>query len=130
MVAAKRLIEYFTFLAIFISCLGLLGLSTYMAKQRTKEICIRKSLGASVSAVIYIFSRGYIKLLIIANLISLPIVYFIMRKFLQVFAYKINLNLLIFVFIEFMVCMLAILSVGYQAYRSAIQNPAETLRYE
>jgi putative ABC transport system permease protein len=130
MVAAKRLIEYFTFLAIFISCLGLLGLSTYMAEQRTKEIGIRKSLGASVSAVIYLFSRGYIKLLLIANLISLPIAYFIMRKFLQVFAYKINLNLVIFAFIGFLVCVLAILTIGYQAYRSAIQNPAETLRYE
>ncbi len=129
-VAAKKLIEYFTFLTIFISCLGLLGLSTYMAEQRTKEIGIRKSLGASVSAVIFLFSRGYIKLLIIANLISLPIAYFIMRKFLQVFAYKINLNLVIFVFIGFLVCILAILTVGYQAYRSAIQNPAETLRYE
>jgi hypothetical protein len=128
--AAERLMWYFTILAILISGMGLYGLSTFMAERRTKEIGIRKVLGASSNNIVRIFSRDYLKIFILALLIAWPVGWLLMKKFLNVFAYRIDLRFWIFLVVGVFMCLLALLSVGFQAWRSSVQDPAENLRYE
>jgi len=128
--AAQKLMKYFTFLAVIISCLGLYGLSNFMAERRVKEIGIRKILGSTVTGIILKLSKEYLTLLLYANIIAWIIAFLVMKKFLEVFAYRINLGAGFFVVAAFAVSFLALLTVGYQAVKSASQNPAETLRYE
>jgi putative ABC transport system permease protein len=128
--SAERLMQYFTILSILISCMGLFGLATFMAERKTKEIGIRKVMGASGEKIIRIFSREYLKLIIPANLIAWPIAWLLMKQFLNVFAYRISMNLWIFLAVGLFICVLAIFTVGFQAYRTALNNPADILRYE
>lgn len=88
----STLLEYFAFLAIFIACLGLFGLASFTAEQRTKEIGVRKVLGASVMNIMLLMSREFIKLVLLANLIAWPISYLVMNNWLQIFAYRIDIG--------------------------------------
>lgn len=122
--------RYFSLLAIFIACLGLFGLSSYTAEQRTKEIGIRKVLGASVSGIVGMLSQEFTRLVLIANVFAWPTAYFVSRKWLQSFAYRIPLGWGIFIFALLFSLGIALLTVGYQAFKAARANPVESLRCE
>jgi putative ABC transport system permease protein len=125
-----QIVGLFTALAIFIACLGLFGLASFLTMQRTKEIGIRKVLGSSPTRIVMLLSRGFIQLVIIANLIAWPLAWYLMNMWLQAFPYRITINPLLFVFAGAGVILIAFLSVGSQTLRAALVNPAETLKYE
>jgi putative ABC transport system permease protein len=124
------LFNSFTWLAIFISCLGLFGLASFMVEQRTKEIGIRKVLGASVSGIVLMLSKEFTQLVILANLISWPIAYFVMRRWLQNFAYQMPLGIWIFLVSGLLTLAIAWLTVSFHAVRVALTNPVNSLKYE
>ena len=126
----SKLINSFAILAIIISCLGLFGLASFMAEQRTKEIGIRKILGASVSSIVLLLSKEFTKWVLIATIISWPIGYFAMSKWLQNFAYRTNINLWIFLLSAAVALLIAMLTISYQSIKSALANPIDSLRYE
>lgn len=126
----SSLITGFTFLAIFIACLGLFGLASFMAEQRTKEIGIRKVLGASVPGILYIISKQFIILIALANLIAWPLAYYFMNDWLKDFAYRINIGILTFIIAGTLTLMIALLTISYQAIKAASANPVKSLRYE
>ena len=126
----NRLVMYFTLLAIFISCLGLFGLSLFMAEQRVKEIGIRKTLGATVSDIVGLMSKDFLILVSVANLVAWPVAYFIMNKWLQNFVYKINLGLGLFVLAAALALFIAFFTISFQTLKSAAANPVDSLRYE
>ena len=117
-------------IAIFVACLGLLGLATFTAEQRTKEIGIRKTMGASVWNLVILLCRDFIILVGIANLIAYPIIYLAMDRWLQHFAYRIELSATPFVLGSLLTLGIALLTVSTQAWKAARTNPVETLRYE
>lgn len=118
----------FTFLAIFISCLGLFGLASFTAERRTKEISIRKVLGASTGQLFYLVSREFALLVLVACLIAVPASYFVMENWLSDFAYRISLTANVFIMAAFMALVIAILTVSYQALKTAMNNPVEALK--
>lgn len=120
----------FSVLAILIACLGLFGLATYMAEQRTKEIGIRKVLGASVSNIVTMLSTDFIKLVLISFVIAIPIAWLGMSKWLQEFAYKINIGWWIFLVAGSVAMLIALITVSFQAIKAAIANPVKSLRTE
>lgn len=120
----------FTGLAILIACLGLIGLSSFTAERRSKEIGIRKSMGSTTKGVITLLSREYIKLIIISFVIAAPLSYIVINWWLQNFAYKINIGAISFVFGGLITLVIAVLCVGYQSVRAALKNPVDSLRYE
>jgi hypothetical protein len=122
--------RYFAMLAIFISCLGLFGLASFMAEQRTKEIGIRKVLGATVSHILLLLSKEFAKWVLIANIIAWPVAYYAMNRWLQGYAYRINIALWSFVLAAALALAIAIITVSYQAVRAATAHPADALRYE
>jgi len=124
------LLKYFAILAVFVACLGLFGLASFTAEQRTKEIGIRKVLGASTSQITLLLCREFFLLVILANLIAWPAAYFVMKNWLQNYAYKTNVGWLIFLGAMGLAVIIAIISVSYQAVRAALANPANSLRYE
>ena len=117
-------------LAIIIACLGLFGLATYAAEQRIKEIGIRKVLGASVQGIIAMLSKDFLKLVIVASLIAFPIGWFAMNKWLQDFAYRINISWWVFIIAGFVAVLIALITISYQAIKAAIANPVKSLRTE
>ncbi len=117
-------------LAIFISCLGLFGLASHAAQKRIKEIGVRKVLGASVQNITLLLSGNFLKLVLIANLIAWPIAWFSMHKWLQAFAYHINIQWWIFLLAGIVSILIAFLTVSYQSVKAAIANPVESLRSE
>ena len=125
-----RVISIFATLAIVIACIGLFGLSIYTAKQRTKEIGIRKVLGASVTGVVALLSKEFIKLVSIAILIASPIAWWAANKWLQDFAYRINIGWGIFVSAGVIALLIAMLTVSFQAVKAAAANPVRSLRTE
>ena len=125
-----KLFGYFTALAILIGCLGLFGLSAYSAEQRTKEIGIRKVLGATTSNVTMLLVREFTKWVLVAVLIAWPVGYFIMNTWLQNFAYRIGLSMDTFILSALLAFVIAILTVAYQAVKAAVANPIESLKYE
>jgi putative ABC transport system permease protein len=125
-----QIFTLFTILAIFIACLGLFGLASFMTMQRTKEIGVRKVLGSSVSGVVILLSRGFIQLVLLANLIAWPLAWYLMDKWLSGFPYHISMNPLLFVSAGTGVVLIAFLSVSVQTIRAARINPAQTLKYE
>jgi putative ABC transport system permease protein len=129
-VIVSRLSNYFAFLAIFISCLGLFGLSTFTAMQRTKEIGVRKVLGASVPQIIVMLSGSFVKLIVIALLIAIPVAWYFMNKWLDNFAYKVHLDWIIFLIAGSVAVAIALLTVSYQAIKAAVANPVKSLRTE
>ena len=120
----------FTFLSLTVACLGLLGLAMYTAERRTKEIGIRKVLGASVQNVVSMISRDFLKLVFIAALAAFPVAWWAMNKWLQDFAYPTTLNWWIFALAGGVMLMIAILTVSFQAIKAAVANPVESLRSE
>jgi putative ABC transport system permease protein len=120
----------FSILAILIACLGLFGLITYAATQRTKEIGIRKVLGASISNVVTMLSKDFLKLVLIAALIAFPVGWWAMNKWLQSFAYRIHVSWWIFLIAGITAILIALITVSFQAIKAAVANPVESLRTE
>ena len=127
---SSTLFSWFSALSIAIACLGLYGLVLYTAERRTKEIGIRKVLGASMPEILRLLTSEFIRWVVIANVIAWPLAYFIMNKWLQNFAYRINIGVWIFVASGLVALMIALATVSLQALRAATANPVESLRYE
>ncbi|WP_295720809.1 ABC transporter permease [Mucilaginibacter sp.] len=125
-----KLFTYFAAIAIFISCLGLLGLAAYTAQVRTREIGVRKVLGASVSGIVGLLARDFIKLVLIAIVIASPLAWYAMYKWLQDFAYKINVGWQVFVFAGMIALIIAFATISFQAVKTALMNPVKSLRSE
>jgi len=125
-----NLVKYGTILAVFVACMGLFGLASFTAQQRTKEIGIRKVLGASLSGVIYLFSKDFTKWVLLANVIAWPVSYFVMHKWLQGFAYRTPMGWEVFAFAILLVLGITLITISYQALKSAVANPADSLRHE
>ena len=126
----SALLKVFTVLAVFLSCLGLFGLTSFMAEQRTREIGVRKVLGASILGLVVLLSKEFTKWVLIANIIAWPIAYLLMNKWLQDFANRIDISLFVFLFAGSIALFIALLTVSWQAIRAATANPVEALRYE
>jgi ABC-type antimicrobial peptide transport system permease subunit len=124
------LAQLFAGIAIFISCLGLYGLVLFMAQRKTKEIGIRKVLGATVSNIISIFSKEFVKLIVFAFVLAAPLAYYLMQQWLNDFAYKIEVGLLTFTSALLLTLLLVLLTVGYQSIKAALANPVDSLRNE
>ncbi|MGV3504610.1 MAG: ABC transporter permease [Adhaeribacter sp.] len=125
-----QLTNYFAAIAILISCLGLFGLALFTAEQRTKEIGIRKVLGASVSGIVAMLSKDFLKLVLLANLIAWPLGWYLMHTWLQDYAYRVELGWWTFVLAGLATLCIALLTVSFQALRAALVNPVRSLRRE
>ena len=125
-----KMLGVFSLLAVFVACLGLFGLAAFMVQSRTKEIGVRKVLGASTPHLVILLSREFILLILLANLIAWPIAYYLMRDWLSGFAYQTNLNILPFAASAIMALIIASGTVSLQAIRAARSNPIDALRYE
>ncbi|MDH4057446.1 MAG: FtsX-like permease family protein, partial [Cyclobacteriaceae bacterium] len=121
---------FFSLLAIFVASLGLFGLASFTATQRTKEIGIRKVMGSSVSGIFFLLSKDFLKLVILANLIAVPMVWLLMEQWLDSFAFRIDISVWIFLLAAMITIVIAILTVSYQSITAAITNPVKSLRYE
>jgi putative ABC transport system permease protein len=124
------LFDIFAGIAIFISCLGLLGLAAYTAQVRTREIGVRKVVGASVAGIIRLLAFDFIKLVIIAIVIATPASWYFMNKWLQDFAYKINISWFVFVLAGLLAIVIALLTISFQSIKAALANPVKSLRTE
>lgn len=125
-----QVIGLFSLLAVFVACLGLFGLAAFTAERRTKEIGIRKVLGSSVAGVVTLLSKEFTTLVLVANVIAWPIAYWLLSRWLEGFAYRIDLGLGVFVTGGLLALVIAWLTVSYQSLRAALINPADALRYE
>ncbi len=127
----SRIVSVFASVAIFVACLGLFGLSSYTVEQSTKEIGIRKVLGASVPNIVFLLSKNFTRWVFAANVVAWPLSYFILQKFwLSNFPFRITLNLWIFISVGLLSLLIALLTVGFQSVRAARANPADSLRTE
>ena len=125
-----KLFTSFSILAIFIACLGLFGLISFSAERRTKEVGVRKVLGATVRGVTILLSKEFIKWVLLANVVAWPLAYYFMKEWLQDFAYRINLTIWPFILSGMIVLCVAIITVSYQSIKAALANPVESLKYE
>ena len=126
----KQIITFTAVLTIFISCIGLFGLATLSAEKRTKEIGIRKVLGASATVIVTMLTKDFLKLVLIAVIISFPITWFLASKFLEDYPYRIQLNAWMFILVALVLVFITILTISYQALKSALANPVKSLRTE
>jgi putative ABC transport system permease protein len=124
------IVKNFTVIAILISCLGLFGLATFSAEQRTKEIGVRKVLGASVGNVVGLLSKEFLKLVFIAIVIASPITWLVMNKWLQDFAYRTNISWTVFVITAIIAGGIALFTISFQSVKAALANPVNSLRTE
>ena len=124
------LLKYFAVLAVFIACLGLFGLASFTAEQRTKEIGIRKILGASVSKITVMLCREFFVLVLLANAVAIPAAYFLMKNWLRGYAYRTELSGIVFLAAMALALAVALITVSFQSIRAALANPADSLRYE
>jgi len=124
------LLNYFAALTVFVACLGLFGLASFATKQKTKEIGIRKVLGASVSNIILLLSKDFLKLVVIANILAWPLAYYFTNSWLQNFAYRTSINWLFFFISGILSLLIALFTVSIQSAKAAIAKPIESLRYE
>jgi putative ABC transport system permease protein len=120
----------FSAVAIFISCLGLFGMASFLAEQRTKEVGIRKILGASVTGVVVLLSKEFSKWVLAANVIAWPVAYLVMNRWLQNFAYRVSIDLWIFFTAAVLTFIISWFTVSYQSYKAATADPVKALRYE
>jgi putative ABC transport system permease protein len=125
-----KLVQVFSFIAIFIGCLGLYGLVSFMAAQKTKEIGIRKVLGSSVSQILWLFGKEFSRLIIIAFLVAAPLAWWAMHAWLQDYKFRINISMWVFVIAVSATFIVAALTVSYQAIKAALANPVKSLRTE
>ena len=125
-----KTIRYFAILGILIACLGLFGLASFMAEQRTKEIGVRKVLGASINGILVLLSKEFCKWVIIANVVAWPLAYFAMNKWLSDFAYRTNIGFWPFFLSASITLMVALITISYQSLKAATAEPIESLRYE
>lgn len=126
----SAIVSYFTIIAILISCLGLFGLATFSAEQRTKEIGVRKVLGASVTGIVALLSKDFLKLVAISIVIASPVAWWIMNKWLQDFSYRTNISWTVFVITTITALLIALATISFQAIRAALSNPVKSLRTE
>jgi len=126
----KTVITFFTFLAIFIACLGLLGLAAYVTQLRTKEMGIRKVLGASFGAIVFALSKEFMILILIANLLAWIPAWIFLENWLDSFAFRIQLGAAIFLITALLSFVIAVVTVGTQAAKAALVNPSQALKYE
>jgi putative ABC transport system permease protein len=120
----------FSGLALFVAGLGLFGLSTFMISQRIKEIAVRKVLGATISSMVALFSRDFVRLVVIANLVALPVVYFLVDRWLDAFAFRIDIGWPMFVVPAVVLLIIALATVSVQTIRTGSANPVKSLRTE
>ena len=120
----------FSLLAIFIGCLGLSGLAAFMAEKRTKEIGVRKVLGASISGLVFLLTKEFTKWVLVANFIAWPIAFVVMNKWLQNFTYRITIGWHTFLMAGMIALIIAVTTVSFQSIRAALSNPVESLKYE
>jgi len=131
--AEKRLASIFGVfagLAIIIACLGLFALAAFTAEQRTKEIGIRKTLGASVNSIVFLLSREYGKLVFIAFVLSTPVAWYGVQWWLQSYSYRATIGFSVYMLAGVITLLIALLTIGYQCIRAALMNPAQSLRSE
>jgi len=126
----QQIFTIFSVLAIFIACIGLLGLAAYTTQQRNREISIRKVLGASVGNIITMLSKDFMKLVFIAAFIAFPVAWFGMNRWLQDFAYRINMSIWIFIGAAIAAIAVALFTISFQAIKAAITKPMKNLRTE
>jgi putative ABC transport system permease protein len=108
----------------------LFGLASFVAEQRTKEIGIRKVLGASTSRIVFMISREFTKMIVLANAIAWPVAYFVMRNWLQTFPYRENISVLIFIFSGIIVLFIGLATISFQSIKAGLTNPVDSLKYE
>jgi putative ABC transport system permease protein len=125
-----RIFTIFSVLAIFIACLGLLGMASFTAEKRTKEIGIRKAMGAPVSSIYTLLTKEIVYLVVFATIIAWPLTWYVMNNWLDNFAYRIDPGLMTFVLSTIIAFIIAVLTVSYQARKAAIANPVKSLKYE
>jgi len=128
--SVRNFFAVFSLLSVLISCLGLLGLVSFTAEEKTKEIGIRKALGASSGSVLLLLSREFIKWILIANILAWPLAWFIMNKWLKNFAYKAEIGWQVFFWTAFLTMSFGILTFIFQTAKAASANPSDSLRYE
>ena len=126
----QTLLGWVALATIFIACLGLFGLATYSAEQRVKEIGVRKVLGATMVSLVSLLSMDFIKLVLIANAIAFPIAWWGTNRWLQEYAYHVDLKWWVFLLAAVVASMIALLTVSYQAFKAASSNPVKSLRAE
>lgn len=126
----ERILIFSTIFAIFISCLGLLGLASFTAEQRTKEIGIRKVLGSSVAGIMFLLSKEFVKWVLMANLIAWPVAFFAVSNWLQNFAFRTKIGWEVFLLSGSLALFISLLTVFYQTIKAALSNPVDSLRYE
>ena len=126
----RQVFSYFTALGIIIACLGLFGLVSYSAERRTKEIGIRKVLGASIPSIVQLISREFLTLVIIANFIALPAAYYFMARWLENFSYRIDIRWYSFLLSGLAVVIISLITTSFRSLRAASANPADSIRYE
>jgi len=119
-----------SFFILFFSCLGLFGLASYSTQKRTKEIGIRKALGASVGSITFLLSKEFVKWVLLANIVAWPLAIYVMNKWLQNFAYKASIGWFVLVFAALTTLLIATFSFIFQAVKAAYANPVDSLRYE
>jgi len=125
-----QLFLVFSMIAIFVACIGLFGLASFLTEIRTKEIGIRKVNGASMSTIVRLLNFEFLKWVLIANIIAWPTAYYFMSDWIQNFAYRINITLVFFVVSAIISLIIALITVSFQTIRAARRNPIESLRYE
>jgi putative ABC transport system permease protein len=124
------LTKQFSWLAILITCVGLYGLASFMSQQRTKEIGIRKSMGASSSQILFLLLKVFGKLLIIACCIAIPFAYFVSSRWLESFVYRTSLSVLVFGGVVGLIAVITLITVGYESLKASLSNPIKALRHE
>jgi putative ABC transport system permease protein len=129
-ITLSRIINLFTIMAIFISCLGLFGLAAFSAEQRRKEIGVRKVLGANVRGIVHLLSKDFLKLVLLAIVIATPVAWWAMNKWLQAFAYRVHISWWMFALAGLIAILIALGTVSFQAIKAAIANPVKSLRTE
>jgi putative ABC transport system permease protein len=127
---SRKIFSYFSFLAIFVACLGLYGMASFSAVQRTKEIGIRKVLGSTTTGIITLLGKELIGLILIANLVAWPLSFYAMNQWIQNYPYRVNIGIELFFASSLIVLIIGLLTISYQAVKAALANPVDSLRYE
>jgi putative ABC transport system permease protein len=126
----SRMLLYVAVLAILIACMGLFGLALYSTEQKTREIGVRKVYGSTVTGVVRLLTGRFTRYVILANLLAWPVAYLIIRKYMQMYAYKISLPVWVFLITAFGVYLIALLTIAFQSMKAGTTNPGDALRYE